>query len=279
MPNVAKTITASNGVPIAFLEYVPSGTGPFPLIVYMHGISERGDGTVNTVFSVEANEIPKLIKNNAFPYNFIVLSPQLKNTYGAWQNFYASTMITYAKANLNVDTTKIYITGLSLGGGGVWETMKDMTIVNQVAAIAPVCGTCTWNSTSTSNIVTSSMPVWAFHCQDDTTVSAGCSTGSLTEINKLNPVVKPKMSLYKTGGHGGAWVNAYSTGHNTYTQADYYNNYVTITVTQNPNLYEWFLLYTKGTPPPPPPPTKTLIATIKVYNDGTIDKDNKPCTC
>ena len=34
-------------------------------------------------------------------------------------------MIKYAKANLQIDPNRIYVTGLSLGGGGVWRVITD----------------------------------------------------------------------------------------------------------------------------------------------------------
>ena len=53
--------------------------------------------------------------------SFVVMSPQLSKKYSAWQPFYTDEMIKYAKANLNIDPNRIFVTGLSMGGGGTWN--------------------------------------------------------------------------------------------------------------------------------------------------------------
>src|SRR6185436_9469948 len=130
---VAKNLTASNGTYIGFWQYTPTDysanpTTKYPLIIFLHGIGERGDG-VNNLPSVLGQGIPKNINEGhtmRFFWNgkwetFLVLSPQLSTNYGDWQNFYVEEMIKYAKQNLRIDPDRIFLTGLSLGGGGVWR--------------------------------------------------------------------------------------------------------------------------------------------------------------
>jgi len=230
---VAKSLTASNGQFIGFYEYKPTdyNTGTrYPLIIFLHGIGERGDGRTNLPL-VATNGIPQKIRdghNMRFTWNgktetFLVLSPQLSNTYGDWQNFYVEEMINYAINNLSVDPNRIFLTGLSLGGGGVWRyATSSPTNAPKLAAIAPVCGTCAMSNAST--IVNANLPVWAFHAQDDGVVGAGCTTSAITSINNLNPATKPLMHIYPSGGHA-IWWMSYDTQH-TYHDI---------------NMYEWFL--------------------------------------
>jgi predicted peptidase len=126
---VAKTLTGANGQKIGFLQFTPPdyGSQRHPLIIFLHGIGERGDGTTQ-IQSVTANGIPNYCAHGAtmrFTVNgqtssFVVLSPQLSPAYGTWPSFYVQEMINYAKANLQIDPNRIYVTGHSLGGGGVW---------------------------------------------------------------------------------------------------------------------------------------------------------------
>jgi len=129
---VAKTIpnsTSPDGL-IGFLEFRPSdyGSQKHPLIIFLHGIGERGNGT-SQVKSVAANGVPRYCANGASmrftvggqTSSFVVLSPQLSLSYGYWPTFYVKEMINYAKANLQIDPNRIYVTGLSLGGGGIWR--------------------------------------------------------------------------------------------------------------------------------------------------------------
>src|SRR4030095_1291600 len=145
---VARSLTASNGVFIGFYEYKPvdynaNPTTQYPLIIFLHGIGERGDGTTQLPF-VLANAIPKYINAgnpmrfyvNGQWQTFLVLTPQLSTAYGSWQNFYVDEMLKYATQNLRVDPNRIYLTGLSLGGGGTWKyATESVTNASKFAAI------------------------------------------------------------------------------------------------------------------------------------------------
>jgi len=239
---VAKSLTASNGTFIGFYEYKPTNynaSGPkYPVIIFMHGIGERGNGTTE-LSRVAANGIPKYIsQGNPMRFNwngrtetFLVLSPQLSGSWGYWPNFYPEEMIKYAKANLNIDTNRIIVTGLSLGGGGVWQ-YASITPGNALtaAAIAPVCGT--WSLQSAANIGQANLPVWAFHAQNDGTVSVSATNNQVASIASSGIAIQPLKTIYADGGHS-IWDRAYDTVYNW----------------QNPNVYEWFLGQNKSLAP------------------------------
>ncbi|MEP6728152.1 MAG: T9SS type A sorting domain-containing protein [Bacteroidota bacterium] len=253
---VAKTIPyapASNGI-IGFLEFKPTdyGTQKHPLIIFLHGIGERGNGTTQ-INSVANNAIPLYCANGATmrftvagqTSSFVVLSPQLNTSYGSWPPFYVTEMIKYAKANLQIDTNRIYVTGLSLGGGGVWRAITEITgrFDSTIAAAAPVCGTQEEvDANVCSTIGANHLPVWAFHCMDDGTVNVGATQHAeilLSWCTGMTPAAK--FTYYQSGGHGGAWINAFDTGHITRTVSGGGS------FTANPNLYEWFLSKTRAT--------------------------------
>jgi hypothetical protein len=240
---VARSLTASNGTFIGFYEYKPplystNTTRKFPLIIFLHGIGERGDGS-SSLSAVLNVGIPRNINygltDMQFNYNgttegFLVLSPQLSYNYGNWQPFYIQEMIKYAKSNLRVDTNRIYLTGLSLGGGGVWNySSSSAAAAKGLAAIAPICGTCDWSNMC--NIAQQALPVWAFHALDDGVVGVGCTQAAIGAINACNPVVAPLATYYPTGNHW-IWDQVYDPS--------------------NPQLYLWFLSKSRGTSSPPP---------------------------
>lgn len=237
---VSKNIVASNGVFIGFYEYKPadySTATKYPLIIFMHGVSERGNGT-NELSRVMANGIPKYInRGNKMTFNwngktetFLVLSPQLSTSYGSWPAFYAEEMIQYAKQNLSIDTNRIIVTGLSLGGGGTWKfAIQSASNPKSIAALAPICGT--QQSGDYGNAARANLPVWAFHAENDKTVSVNCTNNQVNAINNSSPAVKPLKTLWPTGGHV-IWDKAYDTTHNI----------------QNPNIFEWFLAQNKSLP-------------------------------
>lgn len=272
---VPKNLTASNGTFIGFYEYKPTDynanpTTKYPLIIFLHGIGERGDGVTNLPL-VLYNGIPKNIANGhnmRFTWNgktetFLVLSPQLSTIYGDWQNFYVDEMIKYAKQNLRVDTDRIFLTGLSLGGGGVWRFASSSAAnASQLAGIAPVCGTC--NLVNACNIASANLPVWAFHAQDDGTVGVGCTTGNIQGVLNCSPAVKPLMSIYPSGGHG-IWNRSYDTEYNYH----------------EPNMYEWFLGQNKSLPVNSLPKANagadvsisSLLGSVNLNGSGSFDPD------
>ncbi len=210
---VVKGFTAGNGQWVGFLEYKPSDynvnlTTKYPMIIFLHGIGERGNGT-SQIWSVASNGIPKYIQAGnpmKFYWNgkwetFLVLSPQLSPIYIDWVDFYTEELISYAKTNLRVDTNRIIVTGLSLGGGGAWRySTSSLAHAQTLAAVAPVCGTC--SGVTYTNIATANLPLWAFHATNDGTVGVGCTTSQVWGVEQGNPAIWPIMTLYTSGGHG-----------------------------------------------------------------------------
>jgi len=233
---VAKSLTASNGVFFGFYEFRPPNYGTtttkYPLIISLHGIGERGNGTTE-LYKVAGQGIPKNIaagNKMTFTWNgktesFLVLAPQCRRIDTLWYSYYINEMINYAKKNLAVDTNRIILTGFSMGGGGVWTyTSESKANGSKLAAIAPVCAACLM--TNAKNIADAKLPVYAFHALNDSTAVALpiCTKNAIDSIKKYNPVTKPQATYYNTTTHI-VWPYAYDTGY-TY---------------QKPNIYEWFL--------------------------------------
>jgi pimeloyl-ACP methyl ester carboxylesterase len=240
---VAKSLTASNGQFIGFWQYTPTdyNANPnkkYPLIIFLHGIGERGNGTT---------DLPSLLgygpsgainsgSNMTFTFagkteTFLVLTPQLDPKYGWWPNFYADEMIAYATKNLRIDPNRIILTGLSLGGGGTWAWAgASLANAQKLAAIGVSCGTC--QNLDFCNIAKANLPTWAFHAQDDGTVGVGCTTSQIQAINNCNPAVKPYMTIWPSGQHW-IWGRVYSTDYSY----------------QNPNIWEWFMAQDKSKAP------------------------------
>jgi hypothetical protein len=231
-------LTAANGTAIGFYQFLPKNYDPskkYPLIVFLHGAGEVGNGT-SDLPRVLHNGIPRLLNAGAtmtFTVNgetssYMVLAPQLASNYGNWQDFYTDEMIKYAKNNLSVDLNRIYLTGLSLGGGGTWRwSSSDTMHTQQLAGISPICGTgetqqyfC-W-------VAYDRVACWAFHNMDDGTVSVGNTQYAQMTLDNCDPNHNEprQFTYYPNGGHN-AWDKAYDTGHGI----------------QSPNLYEWFLMH------------------------------------
>jgi predicted peptidase len=235
-PAVQKGVTYNVSTNIAGFQqalpyYYDSTTKKYPLIIFCHGVGEQGNGS-SDLGKVANNGVPGLIKNKKFPpnfvvnsqnFSFVVLSPQFK----VWPNANdLNALVTYAIKKYRIDSTRIYVTGLSMGGGETWDFAG--VYASRIAAIVPMCGASVPDDKKSKVMATANLPVWAFHNLDDYTVPADWSKSYVAKINSNNPVIKAKLTTFPTGGHN-VWSKAsdpkYKEG--------------------GKNIYEWMLQYTR----------------------------------
>jgi dienelactone hydrolase len=226
--------TTSSSV-IGYLEYLPEGynenSNKYPIVIFLHGNGEKGPNSTDTTvlkqyINLVAKHGPPKHVNNGSDFPFILISPQLKSNNSTWTSAYVMEVINHCKTYLKIDERRIYITGLSLGGGGTWVAAQDYPAL--FAAIAPVCGG--YNATSKAcGIAGENLPVWAFHGDSDSVVPLSRSTTMVNAINACVPAPSPlaKMTIYPGVGHN-AWDYAYKTDNSLH----------------NPNVYQWLLSYT-----------------------------------
>ncbi|NML19343.1 T9SS type A sorting domain-containing protein [Pseudoflavitalea sp. G-6-1-2] len=237
-------ITAKNGEEIGFYEYVPANykanpTLKYPVIIFLHGHGERGDGRSQLSNVLLGGTPPRLIADGnpmTFTWNgktesFIVISPQLNSKYGWWQNWYIDELLAYAAKTYRIDPDRIFLTGLSMGGGGTWQYAgASVENAKKFAAIGVSCGACT--SIDRCNLAKANLPVWAFHAKDDSSPAPySCTAGTIDAIRACKPAVDPYFTTWETGEHW-IWGRVYDPEYNW----------------QNPNLYEWFLAQNRSLP-------------------------------
>jgi acetyl esterase/lipase len=230
-----------------YYEYLPEGYqssgAPYPLIVYLHGMGHQGNGSTDLPLLLEAG-IPQYINDGLFPrsfvvnnqsYRFIIISPQF-NTWPTPSDVEA--VISYAVAMYNVDTRRIYVTGMSMGGGATWDYAGNSTeTAARIAAIVPVCGASQPNSTRAHNIAVTDLPVWATHNQVDPQVPVSNTNGYVDLINAdpTPPSPLAKKTIFPVQGHD-AWTTTYNP--------DFRENGL--------NIYEWMLQYQRTQSAPLP---------------------------
>lgn len=230
-----KSIVSANGT-IGFYEFKPPGynadsTYEYPLIIFLHGVGERGNGTNELPMALLAS-FPKLLVRGAtmqFTVNgrkhaFLVLLPQMSKKYMNWQSFYIDEMIGYAKKNLKIDKNKIFLTGWSLGGGGAWKyPTSSIYRANLLAGIVPVSPSP--NYTDLCNISQARVAVWAHHARDDRSVPVHFSKDAIQGIKVCHPLIPPLITYYTSGGHPFVANQAYDT----------------LNKTHYPNIYQWMI--------------------------------------
>ena len=199
-----------------YLEYLPQDYGKnsndYPVVIFLHGIGEKGttstDPTTlkNSVMKVANVGLAKYIKYGA-QYPFIVISPQLKSSYGKWPSAYVIEVLNHVKKYLRVNEKKVYITGLSLGGYGTWTTLGDYPEV--FAAAVPICsGGNALNKAC--EIAAENVPLWGFHGTSDGIVSYTVTTKMINAVNACTPKPSPlaKTTLFSGLGHN-IWDKVY----------------------------------------------------------------------
>jgi predicted peptidase len=201
----------------------------YPLILFMHGIGELGNGTTD-LKNMTRTGLPRLILKKQFPadfvadgkhYSFIVISPQFVK----WpSNDDVKAVLDYSVRHYRVDASRIYITGLSMGGGVTWNYSSQYG--NTVAASAPICGGSYPDDKRALSIASFNLPVWAFHNADDPIVNVSFSQNYIAKINAHSPLVPAKLTVWATGGHD-SWTKAYDPGYKE----------------NGMNMYEWMLQY------------------------------------
>ncbi|SHN44341.1 PKD domain-containing protein [Chitinophaga sp. CF418] len=244
-------VTNSGG----YYEYVPpsyaGSNESFPLLIFIHGIGELGNGTTQLP-AVLRNGIPKLIENGTFPtsfkvkgksFSFIVAAPQFEKIPAPVD---VLSLINYLKGKFRIDSKRIYITGLSMGGGVTEDFASAGDSYAQIpAAVVPIAGNMNPKQLprAPNTVAKNDVPMWFLHNEDDPMVPSQYSRDWVSMIDAYSPAPnpEPKLTIFDAKGHD-AWSKAYDP--------DYRENGM--------NVYEWMLQYEKGTPvssPPAPPPS------------------------
>jgi dienelactone hydrolase len=221
---------------IGFYQYLPpdySAKGEKkPLIIFLHGIGEKGTGTPKELEKIVCCGIPKYIHEGhdmQFTWNgktegFVVLAPQLYSRYGTWENYFIDAMFKYASDHLNIDSNRIFLTGMSLGGGGTWVyASASLANARKFAGIVPVVSPCFMGNGC--NIANANLPVYTIHAADDNVARYLCTENAVKSIIECGARAIPNVVKYETGGHFIWRERAYNPKH------DYFN----------PNTFEWML--------------------------------------
>ena len=190
-------------------------TKTYPLILFLHGSGERGNDNKRTVKHIES-----LLTADSNRVNFpaFVIVPQCDTGYRwvevdwkASSHLQPSTpsrflnltikLLVNIETKFPIDSKRIYVTGLSMGGFGTWDLIARLP--NKFAAAAPICG---GTDTTTANVI-AHIPIWVFHGTNDKIVKVERSRDMVNAL--LTAGSKVKYSEYKDVGHD-SWKQAYA---------------------------------------------------------------------
>ena len=228
------TVLQLNANTVGFYTAVPANysktTKSYPLLVSIHGGGQYGTGALDLPLLLN-DGIPELLDEKIFPpnfivsgsnYSFIVIAPQLKQ-FPVAQDI--KDVIDYAKKTYRIDSSRVYLFGLSNGGSA--SCLVAGTYADQIAAIVPVSGEFNYDPVCNS-LAKNKVAVWDFHNNNDPVIGISSATNFISSINSFSPVIVPRLTIFQATGHD-AWTKAINP--------QYKEN--------NMNIYEWMLQYKK----------------------------------
>lgn len=177
-------------------EYSPGSKRKWPLIIFLHGSGERGED----LDVLTRNGPPKMIAaGHAFPA--LVASPQAPD-HNTWEPHSVKALVDALRREYHIDDDRVYLTGISMGGYGVWDTV--MAFPHTFAAAIPICGSAGVKFVAAERI--KHLPVWIFHGADDTVVPAANSQRIYDALVEAGGT--PKLTIYAGVGHD-SWTRTY----------------------------------------------------------------------
>ena len=215
-PMAAKTHMSPEGQTIGYRIHVPAAATnaaeKLPLVLFLHGAGERGEDNLVQL----KHGVPAILDYIAAGHPAVLVAPQCpagmqwSNT--PWsQNRHAMAekpskplqavleILDLEIAALPVDTTRLYVTGISMGGYGTWEMLQRFP--DRFAAGMPICGG--GDTNLASRLV--DIPLHIVHGDQDDAV----------------PVVRSRSmvdAIRAAGGKKVSYVEHAGAGHNVWTR-------------------------------------------------------------
>ncbi|RJP23656.1 MAG: hypothetical protein C4527_19940 [Candidatus Omnitrophota bacterium] len=231
-PTPGKQIPQNTGLTYPYWLYLPEDYGKgeqkWPMILFLTG----GPTSGGMDWELNAGGLPEMLKDASnremVPelFQFIVVSPHCpEGTW--WSNPLLFEVFSEVLSKYNVDSSRIYVTGVSMGGFGTWSFVGAYP--EWIAAAIPICGAGVKfkegnifvPAVNLGNLV--SIPIWAFHGAKDTVVPESMDAETVNGLLALGGNVK--YTVYPDAGH------------DSFTET--YNN---------PEVYQWLLQQRKSTP-------------------------------
>ncbi len=189
----------------------------YPVVLFLHGAGERGANN-----KAQLKYFPVWMASTEMRERFpcFVIAPQCREgtawSDGDWgssdssalpeeptnQLRWASGILDTLLATLPIDVSRVYLTGLSMGGYGAWELAVRQP--ERYAAVVPICGG--GDESQAARLAT--LPIWAWHGDADDVVPVVRSRRMIHAITKAGG--SPRYTELAGVGHD-SWTPAYTS--------------------------------------------------------------------
>ena len=160
-----------------------------PVLIFLHGKSLSGTD-LNRVRRYGV--LRAMDKGKKVPA--IVVAPQLAK--GSWNPDKVLEVLEYVKKNYNVDESRIYVCGMSLGGYGTLHFAGKYA--DKITAAVAICG----GGNVKDGCKLATIPLWIQHGDKDYIVPVSESQKVVNAIRKCNEKAKLIFTIIKGGNHG-----------------------------------------------------------------------------
>ncbi|MCM3874070.1 MAG: prolyl oligopeptidase family serine peptidase [Pyrinomonadaceae bacterium] len=210
---VERSHTDAQGETMPYLLFVPAGydkTKPYPLVLWLHGGGTRGNDLKLLLGHGDQTGIGFFARaDNQAKYPSLILAPQCpQNKF--WGNSDSDhptnemrlvlEILDRVRADYSVDSGRLYVMGMSLGGYGTWDILVRRP--RTFAAAIPICG----GGNPSKAAVIARTPIWVFHGDEDESVNVSESRRMVAALKKAGG--QPRYTEYKGVGHN-SWVPAF----------------------------------------------------------------------
>jgi predicted peptidase len=172
-----------------FWIQVPKTEEKLPLLLFLHGKSLSG----TDLNKVKRYGVLKAIEKGR-KINAIVVAPQVNKA--AWDPDKLLKLVEYVEQNYYVDSKRIYVCGMSLGGYGTLHFAGKYP--EKISAAVAICG----GGNTTDGCRLSKVPLWILHGDKDFIVPVSESQKVYNAIKKCNEKSDATLSILKGENHG-----------------------------------------------------------------------------
>ena len=212
---------APDGFTLPYRVYVPKHMDEaqrYPVVLFLQGAGHSGTDNRQQTAAFGVMHVLLSPKNRA-KYPCILIAPQAPDGHG-WSDELVTPalmgILEQTAADYPVDSARIYVTGLSMGGFGTWGMLAAYP--DYFAAGAPICGG--WDVEDAPLL--RDIPIWAFHGAKDPVVDTDLTRNMVKALEDAGST-RIKYTEYPNEGHW-SWGRAY----------------------YEPALYEWMFAQTKA---------------------------------
>lgn len=214
---------AVEGAPLGYAEYLPPGYGegrPRPLLVFLHGTGEAGDGSDAALGAILKLGIPEIIDDHEWPKDrpFIVLMPQygLDVAGDCQMAEQVDAFLKFALEHYDVDERRVYLTGVSCGAIGAWDYLA--TYGEEVVSAAVLISGHANDALQEAGCALGQVPIWVFHGAEDSIVPKRYVADQIAQLRACDPPPEELEFTVYPGRDHNVWDPTYklSGGHDIY---------------------------------------------------------------